>query len=295
MMRAFFLRVCRLLACCVVTFTAAATEIEVIDDSGRAVLLKAPARRVIALSPHATELIFAAGGGDKLVATTVGSDYPIQALALPKLDDRQPFNRSVIAAFKPDLIFGWLPAELESLEALNIPVFISTPGSLIEIADSVETFGVLLGTAGVAHGRAEALRHKLDALAQASAKKRVVRVLLQTETDPDSGLTGEHLLSEVIALCGGRNVLTESASGAPKLTTAAQLVAAAPEMVLIARTGAGTTPVVDRAGVTHWQNAGLPAARLGRVFMMEHAALFRPGPRLLEAAEPLCALIEQIR
>ena len=97
-MRAFFLRVCRLLACCVVTFTAAATEIEVIDDSGRAVLLKAPARRVIALSPHATELIFAAGGGDKLVATTVGSDYPIQALALPKLDDRQPFNRSVIAA-----------------------------------------------------------------------------------------------------------------------------------------------------------------------------------------------------
>ena len=89
-MRAFFLRVCRLLACCVVTFTAAATEIEVIDDSGRAVLLKAPARRVIALSPHATELIFAAGGGDKLVATMVGSDYPVQALALPKLGERKP-------------------------------------------------------------------------------------------------------------------------------------------------------------------------------------------------------------
>ena len=139
------------------------------------------------------------------------------------------------------------------------------------------------------------MRHKLDALARASVKKRVVRVLLQTDTDPDSGLTGEHLLSEVIALCGGRNVLTENASGAPKLTTAAQLVAAAPEMVLIARTGAGTTPVVDRVGVTYWQNAGLPAARLGRVFMMEHEALFRPGPRLLEAAEPLCALIEQIR
>jgi len=293
-MRAFFLRIC-LLACCVATVSAVATEIEVIDDSGRAVLLKAPARRVIALSPHATELIFAAGGGDKLVATTRGSDYPAQALALPKLDGRQPFNRAVIAAYKPDLIFGWLPTELEPLEALNIPVFISTPGSLIEIADSVETFGVLLGTAGVAHARAEALRHKLEALAQASARKRVVRVLLQTDTEPESGLTDEHLLSEVIALCGGRNVMSESAPGAPRLTTAAQLVAAAPEMVLIARAGAGAAPVVDRAGVTYWQNAGLPAARLGRVFMMELEALVRPGPRLVDAAEPLCALIEQIR
>lgn len=89
-MRAFFLRVCRLLACCVVTFTAAATEIEVIDDSGRAVLLKAPARRVIALSPHATELIFAAGGGDKLVATMVGSDYPVQAWRCQSLASVSP-------------------------------------------------------------------------------------------------------------------------------------------------------------------------------------------------------------
>ena len=80
-MRAFFCRA-SFLVCCVLTFAASATEIEVIDDSGRAVLLKGPARRVVSLSPHTTELIFAAGGGDKLVATTEGSNFPPQALSL---------------------------------------------------------------------------------------------------------------------------------------------------------------------------------------------------------------------
>jgi iron complex transport system substrate-binding protein/vitamin B12 transport system substrate-binding protein len=177
--------------------------------------------------------------------------------------------------------------------SLNVPVFISTPISLVEIADSVETFGVLLGTAGVAHARAEALRQKLDTLARASAGKRIVRVLLQAGSEPDNALTRENLLSDVIALCAGSNVVEDS-GGATKLSVA-QLVAQAPELVLIARTGAGSVPVVDSVGVNRWQTAGLPAARLGRVFMIDADAVFRSGPRLIEAAEPICELIEQSR
>jgi iron complex transport system substrate-binding protein/vitamin B12 transport system substrate-binding protein len=292
-MRGFFCQA-SVLACCLLAFVAHAAEIEVIDDSGRAVLLKGPARRVISLSPHTTELIFAAGGGDKLVATTAGSNFPAQALGLPKLGDQRSPDPSRIAAYKPDLIFGWLTAELDSLMALNIPVYISTPTSLIEIADSIETFGVLLGTASIAHARAEALRQKLDALARASAGKRIVRVLLQAGSEPESALTREHLLSDVVSLCAGSNIFTEDTSGTTK-PTMAQLVALAPELVLIARTGTGAVPVVDSAGVNHWQSAGLPAARLGRVFMIDADAVFRSGPRLIEAAEPICELIEQSR
>ena len=292
-MRAFFCRA-GVLACCLLAFVASAAEIEVIDDSGRAVLLKGPARRVISLSPHITELVFAAGGGAKLVATTEGSNFPAQALGLPKLGDQRSPDPGRIAAYKPDLIFGWLAAELDSLMSLNVPVFISTPTSLVEIADSVETFGVLLGTAGVAHVRAEALRQKLDTLARASAGKRIVRVLLQAGSEPDNVLTRENLLSDVITLCAGSNIVAEDSAAATK-PSVAQLVAQAPELVLIARTGAGSVPVVDSVGVSDWQAAGLPAARLGRVFMIDADAVFRSGPRLIEAAEPICELIEQSR
>jgi len=292
-MRTFFCRA-SFLACCLLVFVANASEIEVIDDSGRAILLKGPARRVISLSPHITELVYAAGGGDKLVATTEGSNFPAQALGLPKLGDQRAPDPARIAAYKPDLIFGWLAAELGPLMSLNVPVFISTPTSLVEIADSVETFGVLLGTAGVAHARAEALRQKLDTLARASAGKRIVRVLLQAGSEPDNALTRENLLSDVVALCAGNNIVAEDSVGATK-PSVAQLVAQAPELVLIARTGAGSVPVVDSVGVNRWQTAGLPAARLGRVFMIDADAVFRSGPRLIEAAEPICELIEQSR
>lgn len=292
-MRALFCQA-SFLTCCLLAFVATAAEIEVIDDSGRAVLLKGPARRVISLSPHTTELVFAAGGGDKLVATTEGSNFPAQALGLPKLGDQRTPDLTRIAAYKPDLIFGWLTSELDSLMFLNVPVFISTPTSLIEIADSLETFGVLLGTAGIAHTRAQTLRQKLDTLARASAGKRIVRVLLQAGSEPDNALTRENLLSDVITLCGGSNIHPEDGSGANKHSMA-QLVAQSPELVLIARSGTGVIPVVDRVGVDRWQTAGLPAARLGRVFMIDADAVFRSGPRLIEAAEPICELIEQSR
>ena len=228
------------------------------------------------------------------MATTEGSNFPAQALGLPKLGDPRTADPARIAAYKPDLIFGWLTSELDSLSSLNIPVFISTPTSLIEIADSVETFGVLLGTAGVAHTRAEALRQKLEALARASAGKRVVRVLLQAGAEPEGALTREHLLSDVITLCGGSNVIADEGLGMPKIGLA-QLVTKAPELVLIARTGAAAAPVVDNVGVNDWQAAGLPAAKLGRVYMIDAEAVFRSGPRLIEAAEPICELIEQSR
>jgi iron complex transport system substrate-binding protein/vitamin B12 transport system substrate-binding protein len=192
------------------------------------------------------------------------------------------------------LIIGWLTSALDPLATLNVPVFISTPTSLIEIADTIQTFGVLLGTASIAHTRAEALRLKLEALAKASAGKRLVRVLLQAGAEPESALTRENLLSDVIALCGGSNVIAEDGISGAK-PSIAQLTAMAPELVLIARMGTGAVPVVDNLGVTQWQTAGLPAARLGRVFMIDADTVFRSGPRLIEAAEPICELIEQTR
>ena len=119
-------------------------------------------------------------------------------------------------------------------------------------------------------------------------------MLLQAGAEPEGALTREHLLSDVITLCGGSNVIADDGLSMPKVGLA-QLVAKAPELVLIARTGAAAAPVVDNAGVNDWQAAGLPAAKLGRVYMIDADAVFRSGPRLIEAAEPICELIEQSR
>jgi len=297
-----FLRQCFIPLCfwavslCVVGGPARAQGIELIDDSGRAVVLKAPAQRVVTLSSQVTEIAFAAGAGNKIVATVNSSDFPAEALKLPRIGESLQPDYNKIASYRPDLIISQLSTQVDPLEELNVPLFISAPESLAEIADSVETFGALFGTSNIARPRADLLRQTIDMLihtnASRSAQQRPVRVFIQAGPEPDLTLSGDHLLSDVIDLCGGLNVFAQEYSLTPKISPS-EVIAAKPDIVLVGRSGAGSAPVADPQALAYWKSVGLPAARNGQVFMMEADVLFRPGPRLIEAAGSLCAAIDR--
>lgn len=280
--------------CCTFGAQAIAADIEIIDDHGRAVLLGKPAQKVITLTPHATELIFEAGGGNKIVATVLASDFPPEARTLPRIGDGLAPDPEKILAYKPDLIIGWLPDQTVTLDALNIPIFISAPQTLADIPDSVETFGVLLGTQDIARNRADALRKKLDVLGNRSAQKPVVRVFIQAGSEAEYSLGGDHILSDVLSLCGATNVFGDSSALAPKISVES-VIAAKPDLVLVGRAGAPATPTSDTQSLAYWKVAGLPAARPGHVMMIDADALYRPGPRLIDAATRICDVIDQVR
>ena len=277
---------------------AQAASIELIDDNGRAVLLSEPAKRVVTLSSQITEIVFAAGGGSKIVATVDSSEFPPEARKLPRIGDGLQPDPEKIKAYRPDLIIGWLTEQLDPFEALNIPVFVSTPESLAEIADSVENFGILLGTSHIARPRADLLRQTLDMLVHAKASRHAqrppVRVFIQAGTEPEYSLGGDHLLSDVIELCGGVNVFAQVASVTPQVSTKTVLEAK-PDIILLGRAEASAQPALDAATQAYWMSAGLPAARDGQIFMMDADVIYRPGPRLIEAAGSICDAIERAR
>ena len=277
--------------CC----SAGAAAIEVIDDNGRAISLAQPARRVITLTPHVTEMVYAAGAGQRIVATVTASDYPPEARALARIGDGLQPDPEKVAAYKPDLVVGWLPSQADALEALDVPVFISAPRVLDDIPDSIETFGVLLGTVDVARARADDLRHKLEALAPgaASPQAKPVRVFVQNGTEPDYTLGADHILTDVIALCGGVNVFADSPMAAPRVSPEGVL-AAAPDVIIVGRPGAAAGSP-DPAALEYWKSLGLPAALAGRVYMFDADTIYRPGPRLIDAAPQVCRAIRQAR
>ena len=281
-------------ACCIVFSSAGAAGIEIIDDNGKAVLLAQPAKRVITLTPHVTELVFEAGGGSKIVGTVTASDFPPEARALARIGDGLAPEPEKIAALKPDLIIGWLPEQTVALDALNIPIFISSPQTLADIPDSVETFGVMLGTSDIARPRAETLRKKLDALSSHTSRRPLVRVFVQAGAEPEYSLGGDHILSDVISLCGGVNIFGESTALAPKISVES-VIAAKPDLVLVGKAGAPAAPTSDTQSLAYWKVAGLPAARPGHIFMIDADALYRPGPRLIDAATRICDVIDQVR
>ncbi|MDB5905245.1 MAG: substrate-binding periplasmic transporter protein, partial [Betaproteobacteria bacterium] len=146
------LRFAALIAAFIVFPSASATRS--IDDRGVAVELHSRPRRIIALSPHLAELTYAAGAGSQLAAVVRYSDYPDAARALPQVGDGSRIDVERVIAIKPDLILGWRsgnPAgDLQRLEDLGCPVFITEPTRLTVIARLTRTIGALAGTGAAA-------------------------------------------------------------------------------------------------------------------------------------------------
>ncbi|GBH24770.1 cobalamin-binding protein [Burkholderia vietnamiensis] len=268
------------------------------DDAGNTVTLPAPAQRGISLAPHATELIYAAGGGAKLVGTGTYSDYPPAARAVPRVGDNKALDLERIAALKPDRIVGWRHGNAErqtdALRALHIPLFFSEPKHLDDVATSLRRLGTLLGTNAAADAAAAACSRVIAARRARYAARPAVTMFFQVWDRPLTTLNGAHLFNDVIALCGGRNVFAALEPLAPTVTDEAVL-AANPEAIVT--TSAGATPSdPPLPSLARWRAwPALTAVARNNLFAIDGDLLTRPSPRIAQGAAALCADLDAAR
>ena len=141
---------------------AAHAELVFKDDTGREIRLKAPAKRIITLAPHATELLYAAGAGDRLIGTVDYSDFPPAAKKIPRVGSYDRFDLEAISALKPDLIIAWETgnpaAQVEKLKALGLTVYVTQPNRMEDVAGQLEQLGRLAGTEATANAAAAQFR-----------------------------------------------------------------------------------------------------------------------------------------
>ncbi|RQS16578.1 cobalamin-binding protein [Burkholderia sp. Bp8998] len=268
------------------------------DDAGNIVTLPAPAQRVISLAPHATELVYAAGGGAKLVGTVTYSDYPPAAQAVPRVGDNKALDLERIAALKPDLIVVWRHGNAErqtdALRALRIPLFFSEPKHLDDVATSLRRLGMLLGTEPVADTAAASFSRDIAALRARYAARPPVTMFFQVWDRPLTTLNGAHLFNDVITLCGGRNVFAALKPLAPTVTDEAVL-AANPEAIVTTRAGAtrSDAPLPSLARWRAWP--ALTAVAHDNLFAIDGDLLTRPSPRIAQGAAALCEDLDAAR
>ncbi|WP_246795732.1 cobalamin-binding protein [Burkholderia perseverans] len=277
---------------------AAAAAVSVTDDAGRTVTLAALARRVISVAPHATELLYAAGGGGAMVGAVAYSDYPDAARTLPRVGDNRSLDLERIAALKPDLIVVWRHGNAErqtaQLQALGIPVYVSEPRRLDDVAVSLDRLGQLLGTREVADTAADAYRQRIAALRERYAARPPVDVFLQIWDRPLTTLNGSEIVSDVLRLCGGHNVFAALKPVAPTVNDEAVL-AANPEAIVATAQGA-TASDAALPSLARWQRwPRLTAVARGNLFAIDGDLLTRPTPRLALGAEQVCRDLETAR
>jgi iron complex transport system substrate-binding protein len=275
-----------------------AQAITVTDDSGAPVTLAKPAQRVVSLAPHVTELLFAAGGGARIVGAVTYSDYPKQAQSIPRVGDNKALDLERIVALHPDLIVVWrhgnAARQMDRLEALGIPIYTSEPKHLDDIAASIDKLGALLGTETSAHAASNAFTRDVAQLRARYAQRPAVSVFYQVWDDPLMTLNRDNVFDEVIGLCGGVNVFATEKPRVPTISTESVL-AANPEAIVTATPGA-TKP--DRAlpALDRWNRwPSLTAVSRGNLFGIDGDLINRPTPRLALGAAELCRDLETAR
>lgn len=276
-----------------VVVASGAFAAQVADDMGRAVVLSEPARRIVSLSPHTTELLFAAGAGDCIVGVVDFSDYPETAKSLPRVGSAGAMDLERIVALRPDLIVGWRSgnpaAALDRLMKFGIPVFVSEPRRLDDIPSNVERLGALAGTADVAARESRRFRDETERLRAQYSRRAPVRVFYQIWDQPLITVNGEHMISSVLTLCGGTNVFATLGLLAPQIAVESVL-AADPEVIILGDSEA------RHHGTRFWERwPSLRAVTRNHVYHVPPDHMQRQSSRILLGARRVCEILDEVR
>jgi len=288
------LRMAAMAICWIAGALPAHAEVTVVDDTGAQVRLAAPARRIVSLAPHITEVLFAAGAGERIVGTVEYSDYPDAAKRIPRVGGFSRLDLEAVAALKPDLVIAWQSgnpqASIAKLRALGVPVFMNQPDRIPDIARSIEQFGQLAGTSAVADGAAAAFRQRYANLSARYSNRPKLRVFYEIWKEPLMTINGKQIISDAIRLCGGENVFADLPVLAPKVSVEAVL-AANPEVIVASGMGESRPEWLD-----DWRRwPGLAAAAKGNLYFVPPELIQRHTPRVLDGAERMCRDFEEAR
>lgn len=258
---------------------------ELQDAAGGTVKLAVPARRIVSFSPGATEILYAIGAGDRVVAADQFSNYPAETKTLPKVDYSKP-NPEQVIALQPDLVLFATrqQPQLDQFRGLNIPVLLlKEPDSLDGVYAHIALLGEATGTTERANIVVSGMRTRVQAVtAKVADVQQGPMVFYEVSKDLYTAAPNT-FIGALITLLKGRNVAQGATTAFPQLSAEA-VIAAKPDVVLLSDAQYGETPeqVAARPG---W--AEVPAVKTKRLYPVDADLLNRPGPRLADGIEQL--------
>jgi ABC-type Fe3+-hydroxamate transport system substrate-binding protein len=263
----------------------------IIDATGRAHTFSEPPRRIVSLVPSLTETLFSLGVGTSLVGVTDYCVHPAEAVAaLPHVGGTKNPDVDAIRALRPDLVLANKEEnrrrDVETLEAAGVPVFVTYARTVREAVDEIRLLGRICEVPRPADALAQEVEAALARQALRSAEPRTRTVALIWK-EPFMAVGGDTFAHDLLASCGAQNPFADAEGRRyPRVDTRA-LEAAAPEVILLP-----TEPYAFGARDREELLAlDCPAARSGRVHVVEGELLSWYGPRMTRALETFGALL----
>jgi len=280
------------------TTAAAVYPVTVTDMLGNEVTIESEPQRIVAASPSAIELLYAAGG--KAIARSTTASVPAEVQSLPDIGAAERPSYEQIVAQNPDLVLADASLQAQFASDFNsslggVPVLFVGAQKYDDVAKSLEIIGKAITTPEQA---AEAVQTMEDAKSEAQDAvegKTAPRTLIMigAPNDPFVALP-ESFVGDLTALAGGENIAAGEPQSGPlpgytKLSLE-KIVAADPEVILTITAGRPGGPSLADGIKGNPQYADLTAVKEGRVYDLDvEVYLQSPGPR---AAEGLTDLVD---
>lgn len=269
-------------------------EVMVKDDLGNSVRLERPATRIVSLAPHLTEMVFAAGAGDKLIGVVSYSDYPPAALDIPIIGSYNSINYEALVALQSDLVLIWNSgngeALAEHLESLGLTVFVSEPKRLPDIARSINKIGILSGTVEAAEKAAQQYLTRYQALVSNNGNKAPVNVFIEVWHEPMMTVNGTHIISDSIELCGGVNIFAEALPLVPRINVES-VVRGNPDVIVATGMADERPEWLDDWLI--WDDVS--AVKSNSLHAINPDLIGRHSPRILQGVTQLCDYFDRAR
>lgn len=262
------------------------------DDEGGTVELVAQPQRIVSLTPATTEIAFALGVGDRVVAATDFDDYPPEAIALPDVANYSSVDVEKIVGLEADLVIaggnGFNPPEaIDRLRALKIPVLVLYAKDVAGVLADIELVGTAIGEPAAARAMVDAMRTQIDAISAVTGALPQPRTFYELDATREIyGPADDSFVAEMVRLAGGVPITT----GSPTVFSIPleRLVAADPEVIVLGDGNYGVTPK-DVAARPGW--SGMTAVKTGAIRPVDDIVVTRPGPRLVEGLRALALAI----
>ncbi|MGO2341720.1 cobalamin-binding protein [Vibrio litoralis] len=249
------------------------------------------AQRVITLSPHATELAFSAGLGDKLIGVSQASDYPAEAQNIEQVANYQGIKLERILALQPDLVIAWKKnansRELDQLEKFGIPIYYSSIESLDDIPKNLRQLSLWAEDSSLGQNNAAKFESVLTQLRSQYHNQAKVRYFYQLSQKPMMSVTNPNWPTDIFQICGGENVLTTTRVAYPQISVE-QVIALKPEVIFNSH--------LATSDDTTWQNwPQIPAVKHDFIWSVNPDWLSRPTMRSLKAIKQVCGYFDKAR
>lgn len=273
---------------------AASLREPIIDDTGTRLALRAPATRIMSLTPGTTEMLFAAGAGSHIIATVLSADFPEAARKIPRVGDATSLDYEKVFQARADVVVVWgnvNPAPMiERVRSFKLPVYVIRSATLRDIPRSIERLGVLSGTEETARAAAAALDLKINALAARIQPNKPTEVFYQIWEGPIYTIGGQHIISDALRLCGARNIFEDLKWPANVIGREA-IVKRDPEIIFL------SAPVLTaREWAGYWNYyPQMRAVANKKVQIWTDERLDRMGPTAIDAVQNLCTTLDTLR